>query len=95
MNYQEYLQSPTWQHFKRLALERAKYKCEKCGFKDQLDVHHLTYANLGKEKESDLRVLCRRCHKDAHYFAEYKEVAVFHQVTEEEYERAKAGCCSA
>lgn len=30
-----------------------------------LQVHHLTYARLGKEKLSDLRVTCESCHKKA------------------------------
>ena len=31
-----------------------------------LDVHHLTYERLGREKDEDLRVLCRACHGDEH-----------------------------
>jgi hypothetical protein len=37
-----------------------------CGSKKRLDVHHLTYANLGKESINDLRVLCRSCHDKVH-----------------------------
>lgn len=28
-----------------------------------LELHHLTYQNLGKEKPSDVQVLCRACHE--------------------------------
>lgn len=31
-----------------------------------VDVHHLTYARLGREWESDLIVLCRYCHAREH-----------------------------
>ena len=62
--YQQYLNSGWWKHYKHLNKEN---KCEKCGFKHELDLHHRNYDNIGREKESDTITLCRRCHNDLHY----------------------------
>lgn len=67
MNYQEYLNSTLWQVIRRDALWGAGNKCSLCRFKEELEVHHLTYKNLGNERREDLQVLCARCHNDIHY----------------------------
>lgn len=61
MNYQNYLQSEDWKT-KRSSKRRRKNNCAICNSKDNLDVHHLNYKNLVDVSQSDLRVLCRRCH---------------------------------
>ena len=41
------------------------YECQRCGWnhrRTEIEVHHLTYENLGSEKENDLIVVCKRCH---------------------------------
>lgn len=67
--YQEYLRSDHWRDIRESKLTTAGYKCEKCG-KDAIDanleVHHLTYDRIGKERFGDLQVLCRNCHKATH-----------------------------
>jgi len=41
-------------------------KCQKCGFSSTtLETHHLNYKNFGREKMSDLIVLCKPCHAEA------------------------------
>lgn len=89
MSYPQYLLSDWWGNKRRMALA-LQDKCQRCGFKDQLDVHHLTYENLGDEKDEDLIVLCRRCHNDLHYFADHESISAreamqIEDVTEEEY----------
>lgn len=65
-NYEKYLRSDWWQIVRRAALSRAGYKCERCGKKGRLDVHHKHYDSLGKEDiKEDVAVLCRNCHKKA------------------------------
>lgn len=64
-SYQEYLKSAHWQEIRKEKLKEAGYKCEKCGAKESLDIHHLTYARLGHERMSDLQALCRPCHRKA------------------------------
>ena len=73
MNYQQYLDSSWWKLRKRIFLNEQGKKCSFCSSKNELDVHHLNYQNLGDERDSDLLVLCRRCHKDIHYFADCSE----------------------
>lgn len=66
-HYREvYLKSDHWQRVRASALLRAKHRCESCGSKKRLDVHHLTYRRLGAEAPDDLRVLCRPCRESVH-----------------------------
>lgn len=65
--YQAHLASPEWQAIKADALERAGYRCERCGSPWSLTIHHLTYDHLGQETpEQDLMILCRECHREIH-----------------------------
>ena len=61
-NYHEYLNSSTWKARRQAKLAKAKYRCENCGEKGYLEVHHKTYKNLGNEDTNDLIVLCKGCH---------------------------------
>jgi 5-methylcytosine-specific restriction endonuclease McrA len=69
--YDAYLRSQRWRDFRALALELANYTCEHCGASERtnrllvLDVHHKTYTRLGRERTSDVDVLCRPCHRKA------------------------------
>ena len=64
--YKEYLQSDHWKETRERALERAGYKCQVCGYYKNLQVHHNTYKNIGHEDDTDLVVLCWKCHKTFH-----------------------------
>jgi len=64
---EEYLRSAHWRARRERALQLAGYRCERCGAPAPLDVHHLTYARIGRERDRDLRVLCRACHEDEHH----------------------------
>ncbi len=70
--YAKYLNGPGWQAKRKEAIEAAGDKCERCelprwlaeiAYDQDLNVHHLTYANKGDEQPEDLEVLCRRCHE--------------------------------
>ena len=66
VDYKEYIKSAAW-YQKRLArLKKDKYTCQKCGDTEFLEVHHLTYDNLGDEPMEDLVCLCRACHQKVH-----------------------------
>jgi HNH endonuclease len=75
--YAEYLKSGHW-----LALVHtvrcARRVCERCGtdaptalreYGQTLNVHHLNYARLGAELQTDLVLLCWRCHMKEHGLA--------------------------
>ena len=66
MPYKEYLQTDHWKSVRKQALFRAKYKCQLCSNKENLNVHHNTYKNRGEEKDEDLIVLCQNCHGKFH-----------------------------
>jgi 5-methylcytosine-specific restriction endonuclease McrA len=62
MPYREYLQTPEWAERRLAAYKRAKFACQVCNAKGQLQAHHRTYERRGRELASDLIVLCDRCH---------------------------------
>lgn len=64
--YRWYLKSPEWKERRLKALIRADYRCERCNkFGLELQVHHLSYANLGHERDDELQVVCVPCHGKA------------------------------
>jgi 5-methylcytosine-specific restriction endonuclease McrA len=65
--YKQYMKSRTWKSKRKGALRRALDRCQICYTnKETLHVHHRTYSRLGREKASDLIVLCETCHKLFH-----------------------------
>ena len=64
--YCDYLKSEHWITTSRLAQEHYGNKCTRCSETKNLQTHHKSYANIGKEKLSDLDVLCKKCHKEEH-----------------------------
>jgi DNA-directed RNA polymerase subunit M/transcription elongation factor TFIIS len=66
IEYNNYLNTKWWK-FKRIQkLKSVQFICEKCGSNKKLNVHHLHYNTLYREKDIDLMVLCDNCHKLEH-----------------------------
>lgn len=63
---EEYLHSKHWRKTRNRALARSNFMCSNCRATHGLQVHHLTYTHLGHELDSDLKVLCSKCHKQVH-----------------------------
>ena len=63
--YKKYIISEIWKQRRDIEIKDKK-KCELCGATSMLQVHHLTYDNLGNEKSKDLQVLCPPCHRKKH-----------------------------
>ena len=69
--YNQYLATPEW-HNKTVEIKnRDGNKCLLCGEAENLVVHHLRYDSVdiehpGREHDSDLVTLCRRCHNKFH-----------------------------
>lgn len=62
-----YLRSDHWRALRERMLQRAGGFCSQCRRRSsRLEVHHLTYRNLGQERESELQVLCHDCHVEEH-----------------------------
>ena len=58
-----YLQSKEWQQKRLQRLCMDDFRCCRCGSIRNVQVHHLTYANIGNEDvANDLITLCDSCH---------------------------------
>lgn len=66
MPYEQYLLTPEWQQKRTARLRAAGWACQVCCSQARLNVHHRTYARLGQERDMDLIVLCRKCHRLYH-----------------------------
>lgn len=75
--YDQYMRSDEWVKKRAERLELDDNKCAMCGRlngyqKDGvtpiLQVHHISYKNLGKEPMEDLISLCPSCHKKIHNY---------------------------
>ena len=63
-SYVAYLQSPQWSIFRDRVKARA---CYCCGKRDEiLQVHHVSYDNLGAERPEDVVTVCNDCHVTIH-----------------------------
>lgn len=70
-SYYEYLKSPHWKSFKAKVRKSTKpKKCQVCGSRSGLELHHVTYDNLGNESLSDVMYLCREHHEATHVYSE-------------------------
>lgn len=65
MDYKDYLKSEHWNMLRNNKYRR-KNKCQLCGSKLLLNVHHLRYKNLYDVDSNDLKVVCNRCHLIIH-----------------------------
>lgn len=69
--YRAYLESEHWSRFRtRYFLDHDPVKCFVCdAHTGNLNLHHLTYRRLGRERQADVVALCFDCHRFAHYLA--------------------------
>jgi len=65
--YQLYLQTSYWAGVRRRMLANAGEKCMRCPSRSGLQVHHLSYDRVGRERDVDLLVLCRNWHMNEHH----------------------------
>lgn len=66
--YSDYQRTPYWYHVSQRVKWVAGNRCSKCGRRDELQTHHLTYDHRGLEAKypEDLICLCKRCHMKEH-----------------------------
>ena len=67
--YREYLRSDWWKKKKKNTGNKI---CFVCSTKNNLQLHHLTYVRIGREKDKDLKWLCREHHEGFHKFTNKK-----------------------
>lgn len=72
-----YLQSMEWRLKRVSVLQRDGYQCQICFTIDNLNVHHITYDNLGREPLSDLVTLCECHHTELHEKLGYERTGYY------------------
>jgi len=56
-----------YRQLKLKILERDGWKCQQCGRRDQLQIHHMIRrSQSGADCEENLIVLCSSCHRSLH-----------------------------
>lgn len=72
LDYTKHINSDRWERRRQQAIQDVGGTCQfikngkLCGSTDRIQVHHLSYDNLGNEKPEDLLVVCRECHRRVH-----------------------------
>lgn len=66
VSYEAYIASPEWRERREERIRAVGGRCQLCNQAGELHVHHRTYARVGREFDSDLTVLCARCHEKYH-----------------------------
>lgn len=66
VDYRTYIRSSEWYARRQMILDMALHRCMLCDSSKDLQVHHRTYARLGKEHPADLIALCDNCHARFH-----------------------------
>lgn len=61
--YTDYLLSDAWKEKRKEKLIHGGKRCEVCGTKKRLQIHHLTYERIFQERMDDLMILCRKHHE--------------------------------
>lgn len=64
--YSKKLGSLAWKRQRDKLLQRRGVRCEDCGSRYDLQIHHLRYTRFLQEKREDYRVLCFSCHVKYH-----------------------------
>lgn len=65
-DYTAYINSSKWKSLSAKIRNRDGNKCKLCDSERILEVHHLSYVRLGKERNADLVTLCQSCHAEQH-----------------------------
>jgi 5-methylcytosine-specific restriction endonuclease McrA len=63
--YEQRINSAQWRNMRRDFMRLRGPHCERCQSGHRLELHHKTYERLGKERTSDLELLCHDCHLKA------------------------------
>lgn len=69
LSYQKQLATKQWKDFRKLVLSQRGKKCEMCGSKENIQIHHTHYITGRKAWEympTDVLVLCKDCHGKIH-----------------------------
>lgn len=64
LSYDDFLKTDYWKEVRQAKLRECGHKCQICGAKHDLHIHHNCYDHHGQEHKhlEDLVVLCKDCH---------------------------------
>jgi hypothetical protein len=65
VDYRKYIKSKEWAARSK-SFRQLQKTCEMCGTTKGLQCHHKHYRSLGREKRTDIMVVCCRCHCKLH-----------------------------
>ena len=65
-SYGQYLSSEHWKNFKKSYKKEHPKKCYICSKKKTVQLHHMSYKNLGNEQFDEVVWLCRKHHHQLH-----------------------------
>ena len=61
------IERTAYQELKRQMLQRDNWRCQACGSRTSLEVHHLKFrSHQGEHSEHNLITLCTFCHRQVH-----------------------------
>lgn len=64
--YLRVINSARWRALKQRVIKRRGRRCQRCHADDvPIELHHKTYARLGRERAADVELLCLACHEIA------------------------------
>lgn len=69
LDYDAYMASVGWQGRRFVYFDTHTRVCQCCGSDDGIHLHHLSYAHMGAEPDTDLMPLCQACHACVHAVA--------------------------
>jgi hypothetical protein len=102
----QYLKSHHWRCLSNRLIDKADGCCFCCGYHwkespwnydhndeliERLEVHHVSYKNLGDEKPEDVIVVCSVCHDDIHALIDFQHGELFNAHSVIRTRRLKAG----
>jgi len=85
----EYMRSNRWREVRNKVFKMQGEKCAACNEEKNLNIHHLTYENWGKEPLTELIVLCKHCHEKIHLLYDDTECSPFIKHTILEIDRIR------
>lgn len=75
-SYNDYLNSPHWKEFRRrYSISNQPQRCRLCP-STKIELHHIIYTHLGKERLDDVTPLCRTHHQEVHRWLEEHKLPI-------------------
>lgn len=79
--YERYIASEAWRGRRERYFAVQPRRCKACGAAERVHLHHLSYAKMGREPDSDLMALCEPCHDLVHRFYRATDAGTLRQAT--------------